>query len=365
MLDRVQVHVGDAAARCRERGQLEVVGGEQGHAAVGRGQVARAGLGQGQAVVGRGAAADLVHQHQRAFGGVVEDVAGLGHLHHEGGLPLGQVVAGADAGEDAVDRTDPRACRRHEAADVRQQHDQRVLAHVGALAAHVGAGDDEHAAVGVQFKIVRLERLLAHSFHHRVAAAFDRNAGLRRQLRARPVQRLRALGETRQRVQLAQRRRAAPERLQPVVERVQQLFVQQPLARQRPLACAQYLVLELLELLGDVALGVGQRLPAGVVGRRLGRLRLADLDVVAVHPVVAELEGGDAGGLALARFQFHQEPVGVGGERAQLVQLGVVAVGEHAAVARQHRRLFHQGGGQQVRLGLVLAQAFAKRLQAR
>src|SRR5690606_5216483 len=108
VLHRVQVHVGDAvhARFAGQRGQLEVVGGEQGPAAVDHGQVAGHRVGQGQAVVGGGAAADLVHQHQRLRGGVVEDVAGLGHLHHEGGLAAGQVVAGADAGEDAVDRAD-------------------------------------------------------------------------------------------------------------------------------------------------------------------------------------------------------------------------------------------------------------------
>ena len=117
------------------------------------------------------------------------------------------------------------------------------------------------------------------------------------------------------------------------------LFVQQPLARQRAFARRQHLVLELLEFLGDVALGAGQRLPARVVRRRLVGLALADLDVVAVHAVVADLQRRDAAGGALARFQVDQELVGVGRQRAQLVEFGVVAVGEDAAVARQHRRL--------------------------
>src|SRR5690606_3346161 len=123
MFDRVQVHVGDAATRLGQRGEFEIVRGKQRVAAVDRGQVACAGLGQRQPVVGRSAAPDLVHQHQRLLGGVVQDVAGLGHLHHEGGLAAGEVVAGANAGEDAVDRTDCCACGGNEAADVRQQYD--------------------------------------------------------------------------------------------------------------------------------------------------------------------------------------------------------------------------------------------------
>src|SRR5690606_8078570 len=108
---RIQVDVGDAAgaafmAFVGQRGQLEIVGGEQRVAAVLVGQVTGYSVGQGKAVIGRGATADLVHQHQRVGGGVVQDVAGFGHFHHEGGLALGQVVAGADAGQDAVDRAD-------------------------------------------------------------------------------------------------------------------------------------------------------------------------------------------------------------------------------------------------------------------
>ena len=59
-------------------------------------------------------------------GGVVQDVRGFGHLHHERGAPAGQIVARADAREDAIERPEHRALRRHEAADVREQHDQRA-----------------------------------------------------------------------------------------------------------------------------------------------------------------------------------------------------------------------------------------------
>ena len=163
-----------------QRGQFEVVRGKQRVGAIAVRQVPRAGLGQREAIVGRGAAADLVHQHQRLRGGVVEDVAGLAHLDHEGRLAAREVVAGADAGQDAVDRADHRARRRHEAADVREQHDQRVLAHVGRLAAHVRAGDHQHAAVVVQHQVVGFERLAAHRLDHRMAAAFDAAGRVRR-----------------------------------------------------------------------------------------------------------------------------------------------------------------------------------------
>src|SRR3546814_7115470 len=54
--------------------------------------------------------------------------------------------------------------------------------------------------------------------------------------------------------------------------------------------------------------------------RRLRRLALADFDEVAVHAVVADLEGGNASGFALALLELDEEPVGVGRELAQFVE---------------------------------------------
>src|SRR3546814_17240043 len=72
--------------------------------------------------------------------------------------------------------------------------------------------------------------------------------------------------------------------------------------------------------------------------RRLRRLALADFDEVAVHAVVADLEGGNASGFALALLELDEEPVGVGRELAQFVEFAVVAVGDDAAVAGKQRR---------------------------
>ena len=295
----------------------------------------------------------------------MQDVAGLRHLHHEGGLATRQVVAGADAGEDTVDRPDHRTRCRDETADVGQQHDQRVLPHVGRLAAHVRAGDHQHAPAFVQHQIVGLERFLAHRLDHRVPSALDAQAGRFVQFRLRPVQFLCTFGEGGEHVQFAQRGSAALERLEARIERIQQCVVQQLLAGQRTLACRQHLVLELLELFGDVALGAGQCLPARVVHRRLVGLALADLDVVAMHAVVAHLERGDAAARAFAGLQIDQELVRVRAQPAQLVEFGIVAVGQHAAVAELQRRLRGDGGDEQRRGVRVLAQLRRQRPQAR
>ena len=69
---------------------------------------------EAQAVERARAAADFVEDHQAARRGVVQNVRGLAHLHHERGLPARQIVAGADAGEDAVHQIDARVLRRDE-----------------------------------------------------------------------------------------------------------------------------------------------------------------------------------------------------------------------------------------------------------
>ena len=67
-----------------------VVGGK--HAAgpdalaIGGGQVLGHGPGDREPIEGGGTPANLIEQHQGAFRGVVKDVGGFGHFHHEGGL---------------------------------------------------------------------------------------------------------------------------------------------------------------------------------------------------------------------------------------------------------------------------------------
>ena len=77
--------------------------------------------GNREPVKGGGASADLIQKHQGTLAGVVKDVGGFRHLHHEGGLTGGQIVDGADAGEDPVGDADCCRSRRHPAAHLGQQ----------------------------------------------------------------------------------------------------------------------------------------------------------------------------------------------------------------------------------------------------
>src|SRR3546814_19336861 len=96
--------------------------------------------------------------------------------------------------------------------------------------------------------------------------------------------------------------------------------------------------------------------------RRLRRLALADFDEVAVHAVVADLEGGNASGFALALLELDEAPVGVGPEPAQFVKFAVVTVGDDAAVVDNQRRLPAHGGGAQVRLTTGVTQSGSPQL---
>ncbi len=63
--------------------------------------------------------------------------------------------------------------------------------------------------------------------------------------------------------------------------------------------------------------------------------------------VVAHLEGGDAGALALTAFQIDEELAGVLPDCTQFVQFAVVAAGNDAAVAYQNWRFLDNGALQQ------------------
>ena len=70
--------------------------------------------------VGRGSAApDFVHEDKRMLRRLVQDCRGFGHFHHESRAPVRQVIGGADACEDFVNRSDAGGFSRNKRAGVR------------------------------------------------------------------------------------------------------------------------------------------------------------------------------------------------------------------------------------------------------
>ena len=182
-----------------------------------------------------------------------------------------------------------------------------------------------------------------------MAAFLDVDAGCVVEPRRTVVERFGALGEVAEHVEFGQRPGAALEAGEILGEPRHERLVERLLSHEGAFARSEHAVLELLELGGDVAFGPLQGLAPDVVGRRSLALGLGELDEVAVHPVVADLQSGDPGALALARFERFEEGVRIGGQTPQLVELGVVALGEHPAVAHQHRRRFDDGAVEQRR----------------
>ena len=196
VLDRLQVHIRDRVVLDAKRGELEVMGSEEGERPEPRGKVRAGRPREGEPVVGAGPAADLVEEDEALRGRIVEDVRRLGHLDHEGRTPPRKVVRGADAGVDPVHRADDRGLGGDEASRVGKEHDVSGLAHVGRLSAHVGTGDDEHPSLRPELEIVGHEGRLCERLHHEVPSGPNPDPGLLAQLGAAEPELDRAVRET-------------------------------------------------------------------------------------------------------------------------------------------------------------------------
>ena len=111
----------------------------------------------------------------------------------------------------------------------------------------------------------------------------------------------------------------------------QQLIEQPVFQSDQPLVGTQDLIFQFLELLCDVAFAGGQGLLADVALRHLCLIRVADLDEIAKHVVIADLQLGDAG------LQLSQHALGVIADGTQLVHLGVVALGNDTTILQGRR----------------------------
>ena len=300
------MRVHDPRPRLRERHQLVVVGREERArlGAPGVVQILGDRPGDREPVEGRSAAADLVEDDEASPRDLGQDLRRLAHLDHERRLAAGQPIRGADAGEDAVDDADPRRLRRHEAPDLREQHDQRDLPQVGALARHVGSREQQDlGASGIELRVVRDEAVRPaspeHRLDHRVTPRLDLEPLALVDDGPDPAFAARDFRERRHRVE----RRHPIRRLadlgtrlsHPQPQRLEDLALELRRALRRP----HHPRLDLAQSLGREALDVGERLLALVVGGHLRELRFRDLEGVAVDRMESHLQTRDAAALAL------------------------------------------------------------------
>src|SRR5205823_2344328 len=75
------------------------------------------------------------------------DLRRLVHPPHECRLPSRQIVVPAAPRENAIAQSDPRACRRDKAADLRHPHNQRDLPDVSRFSRHVRPGHNRQPHV--------------------------------------------------------------------------------------------------------------------------------------------------------------------------------------------------------------------------
>ena len=105
----------------------------------------------------------------------------------------------------------------------------------------------------------------------------------------------------------------------------------------------QDLVFQLLQLGGDVTLAVGQGLLADVVHGHLIRKGLGNFDVITENPVIADLQGADAGLFFFRRFDGGQSSLAAVHNIPQAVSFGVGAGADNAAFPNGQGRIIHNG----------------------
>ena len=335
--------VGDAAVLRLHVVELVVVGGEEGlgvQSAV-LVDVLHDGPGDGDAVVGACASAQLVEEYERAFAHVVEDARGLVHLHHEGALAEGYVVAGSHAGEHLVDHAYAGGVGGHEAAALGHDDVEGCLAQERRLAAHVGAGYHHYLCAGV----VELEAVGYIGLARRQLALDDGVARLGEAECQRVVHHGAAVaalgsgaGEAQQHVEACQHGGVELHGGNIGAHVGHKAGVKARLDALDAVLRGEYLLFVLLELGGDVSLGVDEGLLAYPVGRHLVAVGVRHLYVVAEHVVEGYLQRGDACGGAFALLHLEQVFLASARYFAQAVELGVDAGTDDVAATVEQRR---------------------------
>jgi hypothetical protein len=110
------------------------------------------------------------------------------------------------------------------------------------------------------------------------------------------------------------------------------------LEAENPLLGSEHAALVLLQLRGHVALGAHEGLPAQIVRRHLGGMRIAHLDGVPEDPVEPHAQAPDPGPLPLALLERRDPLAGLARRLLELPQLGVPALPDETALAELERR---------------------------
>ena len=260
--------------------------------------------------------------------------------------------------------------RGHERPRLGEHREECVLAEEGRFARHVRAGDEPHAVALAEIAVVGDEGPAggAHRrLDHRVPPGGDREGAARIDDRLGPPPLRRQLGERGGDVDAGERARRCGDRPGMGEDDRAQILEVRRLGRERVVARLRDPRRQSLELGRAEADDAGERLAvdeAGVGEQGVGDAR-RDLDVIAENVVVADLEGRDPGLGAQPRLERRDQPPPVVGGGAQLVERGVVALGDEPAASDVERRLGHQRRAQRLDRAAMRADAPKRRGQQR
>jgi hypothetical protein len=305
------------------------------------------GPGDGETIEGGGAAADFVEEDEARWRRVMENGGDFAHFDEEGGAAASEIVAGADAGENAIGDGELGAARGNEGAHLGHEDNERSLAKISRLAAHVGSGNEkELLAAGFEAEIVGNEALafLAEKFFDDgVAAADDEEFAGVVEFRANVA----AIGgEFRERgedVELGDGGSGAAEASGFGGDAGADVNEELALDLEDAFVGGENFALVVFEFGRGEALGVHEGLLAFVICGSVGEIGFGNFDVVAEDLIEADFEGVDAGALAFALFHGGDDLLAVLAQIAEFVEFGMVPGADHAGFGGGSGRLVGNG----------------------
>ena len=317
-----------------EFGEFVIVGGEEGAGASVLLEMLDDGPGDGEAVEGGGAAADFVEEDEAGRGGVIEDGGDFTHFHEKSGTATGEIIAGADAGENAVGKRELGLTRGNVATHLGHEDEERGLAEVSGLAAHVGAGDEKKLLTpGFEAKIVGNETLtflLQQFFDDGMTAADDEEFAGVVEFGANVIAVGSELGERGEDVELGDSGGSAAEAGSIGGDAGANVDEELALDFVDAFVGGEDFAFVFFEFGRSETLGVDEGLLALVIGGSEMEIGFGNFNVVAEDLVVADFEGVDGGALALALFHGGDDLLGVQAEVAEFVEFGVIAGADDA-----------------------------------
>ena len=113
--------------------------------------------------------------------------------------------------------------------------------------------------------------------------------------------------------------------------------------RGEPVLGGEYLVFQILQLLGDVTLAVCQGLLANVVVGNLIHEGFGDFNIIAENPVIAHLQGADTGLFLFGGFNGGDGAAAALQNVPEAVCRGVGSLPDDAALPDGQGRIVHNG----------------------